>query len=336
MAEIIKRPKPVTATAKDIAKRIYRHENAVLSMILMALIGGLAAMTDGLTVTRANVTNILLQSSARGVASIGQAFVILMAGIDVAVGGMAVLCAVLGACLMTSVERMNIAGGPVPMAAAIPIMLLAGLGMGAMNGVFVSRFRVPALIVTLAMWRMANGGAYQISRGNTIFDLPRSLALFGQGYVGGVPVSVIIFAAVGVVAYFVLYRTTYGRAVYAIGGNPTAAWLSGINVKNIQFSVFVISGFLAAFAALITMSRTLTASMVTLRGLEINSIAAVCIGGVSLAGGRGTLIGVIIGVIIIGVINNGMNILGVGPAFQDLVRGAIILTAVTIDYTRRR
>jgi len=336
MAEIERQPKPPSVTAREIAKRIFRHENAVLAGILIALVAGLAAMTRGLTVSRENVTNIMLQSSARGMASIGQAFVILTGNIDIAVGGMALVSAVLGSAMMTSRLWQNIAGAPVPMGVGVLVMLLAGCGLGMFNALFVSRLRVPSLIVTLAMWRMSFGGAYQISAGNTIIELPRSLAFFGQGYIAGVPVSVIMFVAVAAVAYFILYHTTYGRSVYAVGGNPVSAWLSGITVPRVIFSVFVISGFLAALAAVITTSRCLTASMVTLKGLEIDSIAAVCIGGVSLFGGRGSLIGVIIGVIIIGVINNGMNVLGVEASFQELAKGAIILSAVTIDVIRRR
>jgi len=124
--------------------------------------------------------------------------------------------------------------------------------------------------------------------------------------------------------------------VYAVGGNPVSAWLSGINVKNILFSVYVISGFLAALAGIIMLGRMACASMAAASALMLDSIAAVSIGGVSLAGGRGTLIGVIIGVMIIGVIRNGMNIIGIHPAYQDIVSGVVIITAVSIDYLRRR
>ncbi|MBA7691480.1 Ribose import permease protein RbsC [subsurface metagenome] len=137
-------------------------------------------------------------------------------------------------------------------------------------------------------------------------------------------------------AYFILNHTIFGRSVYAVGGNPISAWLSGINVKNVLFLVLVISGLLGALAGLVIMSRTMVAGMLTGRGLELDAIAAVLIGGVSLAGGRGNLIGVVIGALIIGVINNGMNIIAVGPAYDDLVKGGIILAAVAVDVRRRR
>lgn len=321
--------------ARKIARRIFRHENAALLLVLIVLSATLAGLTNGLTLSRDNINNVLLQSSSRGVASIGQAFVILTGGIDVSVGGIALLTANLGVALMTA-GRQNIVGGAVPIALGVLVMALAGVGIGLTNGFFVSRLRVPALIVTIAMWRIVWGGTWQIAGGNTITGVPRAFAFLGQGYLAGVPMSVVLFTVLAVLAYFVLYYTSFGRSVYAVGGNPVAAWLSGIRASNIVLAVYGISGFTAALAATITASRTLTASMVTLLGLELDTIAIVCIGGISLAGGRGNLIGVIIGTIILGVINNGMNILGVDPSFQDLIKGAIILAAVTIDVVRRR
>jgi len=141
---------------------------------------------------------------------------------------------------------------------------------------------------------------------------------------------------VAIVAYFVLAHTPFGRQVYAAGGNPLSAWLSGIRVREIQFAVFVIAGFLAGIGGIVHTARVMSASMRSLGGLELDSIAAVCVGGVSLMGGRGTLIGVVIGALIIGVINNGMSLLGAGPAMQGIVKGVIIIAAVAIDYIRRR
>jgi len=317
-------------------RRALSHQNAILVGILVGIVAILAGLTGGLTVSGQNINNVLLQSASRGLASVGQAFVILTAGIDVSVGGVALLAANLGAALMTTYGVYNIVPVPFPPAAGLLIMLLVGFGCGVGNGFFVSRVGVPSLIVTLSVWRMTFGGAYRIGGGHTITGLPRSLTYIGQGYFGGVPISVIVLIGVCVVAYFVLYHTTYGRSIYAIGSNSITAWLSGVNVTKVRFSVYAVSGLLAALAAIVTVSRTLTASLLTMEGLELDSIAAVCIGGVSLAGGRGTLIGVILGVIILGVINNGMNVMLVDPATQDLVKGAIILSAVGVDFMRRR
>ena len=328
MTEIVEKAKPGGITPREAWQRFLRHENGVLALILLALIAGFGGMTKGLLVTRNNVTNIILQSSERGVASIGQAFVILTAGIDLSITGVALLTQILGASLMTGTTAFPV--GP------IAVMLLVGAGIGAISGSVVSRIGVPALIVTLGLWQVCRGSAFLICKGYTIANVPRGMCFIGAGHIAGVPVPIIIFVAVAIVTYFVLYHTSFGRMVYAVGGNPVSAWLSGINVKNILFSVYVISGFLAALAGIIMLGRMACASMAAASALMLDSIAAVSIGGVSLAGGRGTLIGVIIGVMIIGVIRNGMNIIGIHPAYQDIVSGVVIITAVSIDYLRRR
>ncbi|MBA7604734.1 Ribose import permease protein RbsC [subsurface metagenome] len=334
MAEIVERPKPLTA--REMAGRVIRHENAVLIVVLAALVGGLGVITGGLTTSRANMMNVLLQSSVRGVAAVGQAFVILTAGIDLSVGGMGLVASVIGASMMTASPEWSLLGYPVSMYLAIPVMLLVGAGFGVFNGSLVSRIGMPALIVTLGMWQICTGIAFGVSGGFSIAELPAALVFWGEGRVAGVPVPVIVFVAVGVVAYFVLYHTTFGRSIYAVGGNPVVAWLSGIRVKNIRLMVFIIAGFLAGLAGVLWTARTMSAQMRSLMGLELDTIAAVCIGGISLMGGRGTLIGAIIGVMIIGVVNNGMSILGAGPFMQGIVRGAIIIAAVAVDYIRKR
>jgi ribose/xylose/arabinose/galactoside ABC-type transport system permease subunit len=230
----------------------------------------------------------------------------------------------------------SITGNPFPIYGAVPLMLLMGLGLGSSTGAAVSRVNVPPLIATLALWEISKGIGFQITHGSTILELPRGLAFFGQTEIAGVPVPTIIFISVAVVTYFVLYHTTFGRNVYAVGGNPASAWLSGINVKRVLLSVYAISGFLAGLAGVVIIGRTMGGSMLSAGGLELESIAAVVIGGVSLSGGRGTLVGAIMGVIIMGVISNGMNVLGIDPRLQNLVTGGIIYTAVSIDMIRRR
>jgi ribose/xylose/arabinose/galactoside ABC-type transport system permease subunit len=328
------RPADAGPVTPGIARRFIRHENALLFLVLVALIVAMGIVTGGKTVSKANAINILLQSSIRGVASVGVAFVILCAGIDVSIGGIGLFAAVLGASLMTD-SFMNIVGTPIPVGLVIPIMLLVGAGWGALNGTAISRIGMPPLIVTLAMWEVTKGLAFQIGGGQSIGGQPDALAFIGSGDLLGIPVPVIIFALTALIAYFVLRYTTFGRSVYAVGGNPTSAWLSGIKVKRIQLLVYVIAGFLAGLAGIIMTGRVMSASMVTLSGLEMDSIAAVTVGGVSLSGGKGNLIGVIIGVLIIGVINNSMSILGAGPSVQGIVKGTIIFSAVAVDYIRR-
>jgi ribose transport system permease protein len=328
MNEVTEKAKVFKDIARDTARRLLRHENGVLGIILAVIVAVLAGMTRGATVTWGNISNVWLQSATRGIAAVGQLFVILTAGIDVSIGGIGLLSAVLGATLMTGQT-----GIP---AAEIGIMLLVGLGFGALNGALVSRIGMPSLIVTLAMWQICKGVAYIICRGITIRHLPESISFLGSGNIGGVPTPVVVFIGVAVVAYLVLSYTTFGRCVYAVGGNPVSAWLSGINVKNTYLSVFIISGFLGALAGLIMTARTMCGGLNTVVGLELDSIAAVVIGGVSLMGGRGNVIGAVLGVMILGIINNGMNVLTVDPAYQDVVKGMIILAAVAIDFLRRR
>jgi len=330
------RNQPTESRAKSVARRVFEHENAVLSIILVVIIVVLGIITNGLSASPTNIKNILIQSSVRGVAAMGQLFVILTGGIDLSVGGIAIFSSVLGASLITQNPDLSIISSPIAVGAAVTLMLLLGLGLGIFNGTFVSYIGVPPLIVTLAMWQIAKGGGYQVCKGASIISLPESMAFFGLGKVAGVPVPVIIFIAVAAVSYFVLNHSTFGRSVYAVGGSPTGAWLSGISVNKIRLSTYAISGILAGLSALLMTSRTMSASMYTAAGLELDSITAVVLGGVSLAGGRGNLIGGVIGVLILGVINNGMNIAGIDPSYQEMARGAIILAAVTADVIRRR
>lgn len=308
----------------------------LLAAVLAGLIGVMSVITRGLTSSRVNMVNVLIQSSTRGIAAVGQSFVILTSGIDISIGGVGLSTAILGSVLMTTDMRLNIINYAVLLPVAVLAMLMLGAGWGALNGLIVSRIGVPPLIVTLGVWQIATGLAFQLCGGYTIYGLPRSLAFFGQSTIAGLPVPIIIFITVSVVAYFVLNHTTYGRFIYAVGGNPISAQLCGIKVRNILFSVYIISGFLAGLAALVMTGRVVTASMASVGGLELDSIAAAVVGGISLMGGRGSVIGVVLGAIIIGVLNNALSILGANPAIQGAAKGGVIIGAVAFDYLRRR
>ena len=336
MAEIVEKPKPLGARAQETAKRIFRNENAVLVGILVVITAVLAVITRGKTITPDNIRNVVLFSAPRGLAAIGQMFVILTAGIDLSVGGVSLMCILFGARLMTLEPlKQFFLGRPFPIVQAIPLMLLLGLGVGALSGTLVSRVRVPPLIVTLGMWIMAKGGGLLITQGS-IYMLPPEIAFIGQGAIAGVPVPTVILIVAAITAYFVLNYTTFGKSVYAVGGNPVSSYLSGVKVPNIQLTVYMISGVMAGLAGLMVLARVLLATNYMMKGLELDSIAACVLGGVSLRGGQGTLIGVIIGVIIIGVINNGMVVMTLDPTLQDLVRGVVIFVAVAVDSWRRR
>ncbi len=341
MTEIAERPR---SRARQIASAVWHYEVTPLLVVLIALIFAMGGATRGLTLTRANTMNVMLQSSIRGITSLGQAFVILTAGIDVSVGGNALFCSVLGAGLMAQnwqnlilrLHLEHLIAQPFPLAAGAAVMVLAGLGWGAFNGVFVSKVGIPALIVTLGLWQILTGMAFRVSEGRAIGWLPESIVWWGAGTIAGVPVPVVIFIVIAIIVYFVLNYTTFGRSVYAVGGNPVSAWLSGINVNRVLFAVYCIAGFLAGVSAFIMLGRIQSASMRSLSGLELDSIAAATIGGISLMGGRGNILGVIIGALIIGVVNNGMSVLNADPSVYGIIKGAIIIMAVTIDFVRRR
>ena len=321
----IRRP---SSKSREIARRVFKNENTTLGIVLVALVIGFGILTKGYTMTVRNTTNIIVQSSIRGVAAIGQAFVILTAGIDVSIGGIALVTLCLGGFMMTGTT--GFPAGPVG------LMLVVGIAIGATTGLSVSRVNMPPLIITLALWGILRGVSLQITEGHTLIGFPDEVAFFGQRTIAGVPVPIIIFMAVAAVAYFVLSHTTFGKSVYAVGGNLASSWLSGVNVKNVLFSVYAISGFCGALAGLITLSRTMAASLGSAINLELDSIASVVIGGVSLAGGRGNVIGVVIGALIIGVLNNALSVMAAAAGIQDIVKGVIIIAAVAIDYLRRR
>jgi ribose/xylose/arabinose/galactoside ABC-type transport system permease subunit len=258
----------------------------------------------------------------------GQTFVILTTNLDLSVGGMALLANMVAASIMSGQT-----GFPVK---AIAATLSLGIALGLGHGILVTRLRIPSLKMTLATWQIFKGGAWTMTGGWPITDLPEELDVFTRGMVGPIPVATIVFIVVVVVSHFVLGYTTFGRSVYALGGNRVSAWLSGVNVKNTVLFVFMISGFCAVLASIISLSRTMAGTLTAGEGLELDSITAAAIGGISLAGGKGTIIGAVLGVFIIAVINNGMNRLGILPAWQLIVRAVAIIVAVAVDYIRRR
>ena len=315
--------------ARKVARRIFRHENAVLGLILIVLIVVFAVLTKGLNLRQRNVVGILVQSSVRGIAAMGQTFVILTGGIDLSQGSIALLTMGMAATYMEGKV------GNLPTVAGIAIMLFVSMAIGSTSGFAVSRIKMPALIVTFALWIALKGMALHLTEGYIITNIPSQIGFLGQRFVAGFPVIGIAFISIAVISYFVLEHTTFGRSVYATGGNPGGAWLSGINVNRIIVLAFAISGLLAGVAAWATMSRIACFTMAAVEGLEIDSIAVTVVGGISLMGGRGSVIGVVIGTFIFGVISNGMNIMGVAPAYQTIAKGLIIYAAVAIDYLRR-
>ncbi|MEC1722567.1 ABC transporter permease [Schinkia azotoformans] len=271
-----------------------------------------------------NILNILRQVSINALIAFGMTFVILTGGIDLSVGSMLALSAALTAGFM--------AGGMDPILAML-IGLLAGALMGAFNGFVITKGKVAPFIATLATMTIFRGLALVYTEGRPITGLSKDLSfeLMGRGYFFGIPVPVIWMLVSYAILYFILKKTTFGRRVYAIGGNEEASILSGIKVDQVKIWVYSITGLLSALAGIILTSRLNSAQPTAGTAYELDAIAAVVLGGTSLSGGRGWIFGTMVGALIIGVLNNGLNLLDVSSFYQQVVKGGVILLAVILD-----
>lgn len=269
-----------------------------------------------------NLTNVLLAIACTTTLALGATFVIILGHINIAYGSEIAFvgCA---ACLV------DIATGSV--FAAIAVALVLGLVLGAVTGFVITKFSIPAFIMTLALTEAARGAAVIITGGNTISGISGGFRFLGQGYVGPIPMAIIILAIAFVIMWIILNKTPYGRYIYAVGGNKKAAEASGINPDKVVFKAYLIDGLLVGVASLLLMGRL--NSGVPGAGLtyEMDAITAVVVGGTSMAGGSGTLFGTIVGAIIVGIINNVQTLMGVDSNIQKIVKGLIIVAAVIID-----
>lgn len=297
-------------------------------IILLLLALGFSLLTPEFATVR-NVTNITLQTAVLATLAIGMLFVILVAGIDLSVGSVLALSSVTGALVFSATPEF---GGLL----TIPVILLTGALVGAINGIALVKGKMPhAFIPTLATFYAARGLALVLSDGRAIPEAPGIVVTIGYGFIGPVPISVILVAVLAITAVIVLRRLKWGRWIYAVGGDVEAARRSGIPVDKVIISVFIISGLMAGFAGLITMGRTASGYPTAGQAAELQAIAAVIIGGASFFGGRGTVLGALIGAMIIGVLQNGLNLLGVSTFWQLIVSGIIIAVAVELDVIRR-
>ncbi|MDB5765238.1 MAG: hypothetical protein JWQ61_52 [Collimonas fungivorans] len=274
-----------------------------------------------------NLVNIGRQVSINAIIAVGMTCVILSGGIDLSVGSVMALSGTLTAGLM-------VAGLPAPL--AILLGLAAGLACGIANGFFVAYSKMPPIIVTLATMGIARGLALIYTGGYPIDGLPDWFEIFGRGHVLGLQMPIVVMLLVFAMAYVLLDRTAIGRYIYAIGGNEQATRLSGIRVSRYKLLVYAISGFTASIAGLVLTSRLMSGQPNAGISFELDAIAAVVMGGTSIAGGRGSIIGTLIGALMLGVLNNGLNMMGVSPYLQNVVKGAIILLAIYISRERNR
>ncbi len=285
--------------------------------------------------TVGNIVNVLRQTSINGVLAIGMTFVILTRGIDLSVGSVAALSGIVATSFATRSAIAGIPGAPYPALLAIAAGLAVGLASGGISGGIVTRFRVPPFVVTLGMLSTARGLTLLYAGGRPIPNLTPQFRWIGTAEVFGVPLPILVLIAVFGVAWWVLGYTRFGRQVYATGGNPRAATSSGISVSRVRLSVYLISGGLAALAGIMLAART--GSGLTQAGIsyELDAIAAVVIGGTSLSGGVGGVTGTLFGALIIGVMNNGLDLLGVDSNYQQIFKGLMIVGAVMLDSARR-
>ena len=275
----------------------------------------------------ANGTNILRQISVVGIATVGMTMVILTGGIDLSIGSTLALTSVIMAKLL-------VAGiGVFP---ALLITLIVGAFLGLLNAVLINKLKIPPLIATLGTITIYRGFAYIITGGVSVYGFPESFRVIGQGYLGPVPVPVIIQIVVYVIGFYILYKTPLGRHIYGIGSNEAASYLSGVNVSRVKYFVYIISGVLGAVAGIVTLSRINSGLPNAATGFELDVVTAVVLGGISVKGGEGHLFGSIIGCLIIGVLANGMVLIGIEEYYQMLVKGIVLIGALGIDINLKR
>ncbi len=281
------------------------------------------AMASPHFLTPVNMVNILLQTSVNGIIAIGMTLVIITAGIDLSVGSIVALSAVVAASFAHP--------GGYPLIVAILAGIGVGLAVGLVNGLLIAKKGLAPFIVTLATMTAARGLALVYTSGRPVINLTGSYDFIGGGSLLGVPLPVVLFALTIAAGVFFLHFTRFGRYVFAVGGNEMAARVSGINTHRILIAVYAITGALSGLAGIILSSRVMSASPAGGAGYELDAIAAVVIGGTSLFGGIGSIAGTVVGVLIIGVMNNGLDMLNVSSYWQLVAKGAIILLAVLLD-----
>jgi ribose transport system permease protein len=302
----------------------FLSQNKSLVGLIVLIVAVSLASPDFLDV--GNLLNVLRQTSINAVIAMGMTFVILTAGIDLSVGAVLALCGAFAASLIASGTGLLI---------AMPIVLLAGLALGAVSGLIITYGAVQPFIATLVSMTVLRGAVLVFSNGTPI-DASSGAASnafgnLGAGYVFGIPIPVIAAAIVFAACWVALTQTRFGRYVYAIGGNENVTRLSGVNVTLIKVVVYAVSGLLSALAGIILTARLQSAQPTAGAGYELDAIAAVVVGGTSLAGGIGSMTGTLIGALIIGILNNALNLMDVSAYYQMIAKGAVILLAVLVD-----
>ena len=306
-------------------KNTMKYMSELTTVIALIILMAVITIINSNFLTANNLLNLLLQVTSNALIAFGMTFVILTGGIDLSVGSILALSSALTAGLL---------GSGMPVTLAILISLILGCILGMMNGLLISYGKLAPFIVTLATMTIFRGATLVYTNGNPITKGLSDTFLFqflGQGYIVGIPFPVIIMFIVFIVLYVLLHNTAFGKSVYAIGGNEKAAYISGVKLNKVKIIIYSISGIMASISGLIITSRLSSAQPTAGASYEMDAIAAVVLGGTSLSGGKGRILGTLIGALIIGVLNNGLNIIGVSAFWQQVVKGVVILIAVLID-----
>ncbi|WP_432451789.1 ribose ABC transporter permease [Agarivorans sp. QJM3NY_29] len=314
---------PQAQTPSIFSKHWLIEQKSLIALILLIVV---VSILNPNFFTLDNLLNILRQTSVNAIIAVGMTLVILTAGIDLSVGSILALCGAFAASMI---------GLEIPVYIAVPAALLAGTALGAVSGLIIAKGKVQAFIATLVTMTLLRGVTMVYTDGRPIStgftDVADSFAWFGTGYMLGIPVPIWLMALVFAAVWYLLNHTRFGRYVYALGGNEAATRLSGINVDRVKIGVYAICGLLAALAGLIVTSRLSSAQPTAGMGYELDAIAAVVLGGTSLMGGKGRIMGTLIGALIIGFLNNALNLLDVSSYFQMIAKASVILLAVMVD-----
>jgi ribose/xylose/arabinose/galactoside ABC-type transport system permease subunit len=297
-------------------------------MILILLVIIFSFMSPNF-MTALNIRMLIRQVSFSGISAVGLMFVMISGGIDLSIGSQIVFTNILLSIMMVDWKIAPII--------AIPTILVVGTALGALNGLLSIKLKIHPLIITLGTASIFKGVGYIIAQSRNIMGFPDSFRWFGQGFIWTIPVPIIIMVVVALIGSFILTKTYFGRNVFALGGNEEAARLAGVNINKMKVIFFMICGFASGITAVLLLSRVFAGQTSTGQGLEFDCLTAALLGGVSFKGGEGSVLGVITGIIIIGVLNNAMQLASFPDFSQNVVKGAVLLAAVGFDvYQKNR
>ena len=302
---------------------IKSHISQLATLLFLIILIILFSTLNEKFFTVTNLLNILRQVSMMGITAVGMTFIMISGGMDLSVGSLGALSGVVTAILMVN---FNVPSG---LAVVVTLVLCALIGM--LTGMISNKFEIPPLITTLGTMTILRGVCYLLTKGLPIYGFDSSFAVIGSGYVAHIPIPVIIFLIIFVIGYFFLHKTSFGRYVYAVGGNREAARLSGVNVDRMKVLVFTVGAVLTGVAGIIMLSRLSSGQPSVMTGFEMDVITACVLGGISFTGGAGKMSGMFIGVLILGVLSNGLVIMDVDVYWQWVVNGGVLLLAVAMD-----